>query len=236
MLTALLFGCVFLMAGCSLPWQHSSPGSSLGPHPTAQQVLDAVQKNFRSVTSFHVMMKTDNLGPANNGQIQIRDADGDVLMPDRISAKADVLISGQALTVNLITIGSQEYITDPVTGQWRVIKGGLDPRTLTNPDTGLISLAGKLHNVTGPVAEDVNGTACWRVDGVLDAKDLAAFTGGGAPEGSTLQTTVWAGQSDGLPYEIKIVGQAADGDTPQTTRTFFISKYNENLKIVAPQM
>ena len=236
-LAALIFcvACAFVVTGCTLPWKHTI-GSSLGPKPTAQQVLAAVQQNFRLVNSFHVTMKTDNLGAASSDQIQIRDADGDVLMPDKVRAQANVLLSGQAVTVNLISVGSQQYITDPITGQWRVVKGVLDPRSLTNPDTGIISLASKLENVTGPVADSVNGTPCWRVNGLLDAKDLAFFTGGGVPAGTMLQTSICAGQADGLPYEISVVGEAAKGDTPQTARTFAISKYNENLSIVAPQV
>lgn len=232
----LCVACALLIAGCTPPWQHSASASSLGPKPTAQQVLTAVQKNFRSVTSFHVTMKTDNLGVSASGQIQIRDADGDVLMPDKVRAQASVLLSGQAMTVNLISVGTQQFITDPITGQWRVVKGVLDPRTLTNPDTGIIALAGKLQNVTGPTADNVNGTPCWRVNGLLDAKYLAFFTGGGVPAGTMLKTSICAGQDDSLPYEISVVGEAANGDTSQTSRTFFISKYNESLSIVAPQV
>lgn len=228
--------CLFLITGCSLPWQRSTQGSGLGPKPTAQQVLSAMQKNFRSVTSFHLTMKTDNLGNTGASQIVIRSADGDVLLPDKIRAQANVLLSGQAVTVNLISVGTNQFITDPITGQWRVVKGMFDPRTLTNPDTGIISLVGKLQNVTGPVADTVSGTSCWRVNGQLPAKDLAFFTGGGVPAGTMLQTSICAGQSDGLPYEISVTGQAAAGDTAQTVRTFFISKYNENISIVAPQV
>ena len=237
-LPALVLGlaCLFLITACSVPWQRSTPGSGLGPKPTAQQVLSTMQKNFRSVTSFHLTMKTDNLGNTSASQIVIRSADGDVLMPDKIRAQANVLLSGQAVTVNLISVGTNQFITDPITGQWRVVKGMFDPRTLTNPDTGIISLAGKLQNVTGPVADTVNGTSCWRVNGQLPAKDLAFFTGGGVPAGTMLQTSICAGQSDGLPYEISVIGQAAAGDTTQTTRTFVISKYNENISIVAPQV
>jgi hypothetical protein len=237
-LPALVLGlaCLFLIAGCSLPWQRSTPSSGLGPKPTAQQVLATMQKNFRSVTSFHLTMKTDNLGNTGASQIVIRSADGDVLMPDKIRAQANVLLSGQAVTVNLISVGTNQFITDPITGQWRVVKGMFDPRTLTNPDTGLISLVSKLQNVTGPVADTVNGTPCWRVNGQLPAKDLAFFTGGGVPAGTMLQTSICAGQSDGLPYELSVTGEAAVGDTAQTTRTFFISKYNENISIVAPQV
>jgi hypothetical protein len=74
------------------------------------------------------------------------------------------------------------------------------------------------------------------VNGQLPAKDLAFFTGGGVPDGTMLQTSVCAGKDDGLPYEIDVTGQAATGDTPQTKRTFVISKYNESITIVAPQV
>lgn len=228
--------CLFLISGCSLPWQRSTPGSGLGPKPTAQQVLSVMQKNFRSVTSFHLSMKTENLGNTGASQLLIRNADGDVLMPDKIRAQANVLLSGQAVTVNLISVGTNQFITDPITGQWRVVKGMFDPRALTNPDTGIISLVGKLQQVTGPLADTVNGVACWRVDGQLPAKSLAFFTGGGVPAGTMLQTSICAGQSDGLPYQITVTGSAAVGDTARTTRTFLISKYNENISIVAPHV
>lgn len=226
------------IAGCSLPWQHSTSAtaSGLATKPTAQQVLSATQKNFRTVTAFHVVLKTDNLGTASANQVQLRSAEGDVVMPDKVQAQANILLSGQPVTVKLVSIGATQYITDPITGQWRVIKGVLDPRTLTNPDTGIISLAGKLTKLSGPTDDTVNGVPCWRVTGLLDAKNLAFFTGGHVPAGTMLQTSVCAGKSDGLLYQLVVTGQAAPGDTPQTTRTFTISKYNENISIMAPQV
>ena len=227
-----------LIVGCSPPWQHTNTAnaSNVGPKPTAQQVLSAIQKNFRQVSSFHVTMKVDNLGTSSGSQIQIRSADGDVIMPDKVKAQANVLFSGQPVTVKLISIGTVQYLTDPITGQWRVVKGVLNASTLTNPDTGLISLSSKLQNVTGPTDDMVNGVPCWRVNGSLDAKYLAFLTGGGVPAGTMLQTSICAGKSDGLPYQLSVVGQAAKGDTSQTSRIFNISGYNEHTVITAPQL
>jgi len=227
-----------LIAGCTPPWQHSSSASAtgLGPKPTAQQVLSAIQKNFRSVTTFHVIMKVENLGKASASQIQIRSADGDVIMPDKVKAQANVLFSGEPVTIKLISIGNVQYITDPITGQWRVVKGVLNAGTLTNPDTGIISLTHKLQNLTGPTDDVVNSVPCWRVNGLLDAKNLAFLTGGGVPAGTMLQTSVCVGKADGLPYQLTVVGQAARSDTTQTSRSFAISGYNENITITAPQV
>ncbi|HLZ80594.1 MAG TPA: LppX_LprAFG lipoprotein, partial [Ktedonobacteraceae bacterium] len=126
--------------------------------------------------------------------------------------------------------------TDPITGQWRVIKGVLDPRTLTNPDSGILALVNKVQNVSQPTEDAMNGVSCWRVTGQLDAKYLAFFTGGGVPAGTMLQTSTCVGKADSLPYQLKVTGQAAVGDTTTTTRTFFISNYNENVSITAPQI
>ena len=227
-----------LITGCTFPWQHTSTSAStnLGAKPTAQQVISAMQKSYRTVTAFHVVMKVKNLGTAESGSIQIRSADGDVLMPDRVKAQANVLFSGQLVAINLVSIGKTQYITDPITGQWRVITGVLNASTLTNPDTGIIGLASKLTNLTGPTDDSVNGTPCWRVSGMLDAHYLSFLTGGNPPAGTLLSTSVCAGKADALPYQVMVVGQAAKSDTAQTTRTFTISNFNESVTITAPQL
>src|SRR5260221_4032704 len=180
-----------LIAGCSLPWQHNSTAvaSGLTSKPTAQQVLSTVQKNFRTINTFHLIMKVDNLGNASGSQIQIRSADGDVIMPDKVKALASVLFSGQLVTIKLVSIGDVQYITDPITGQWRVLKGVLNVSTLTSPDTGVISLVAKLQNVAGPTDDAVNGVPCWHVTGSLDAKYLKFLTGGGGPTRTKPQTS-----------------------------------------------
>lgn len=233
-LCALGLVAALLMTGCSLPWQHNADAS--GPAPTTKQLLASLQKNFPTVTAFHIVMSVANPGTVNANQVQIRAANGDIVMPDKVKAQATIILSGQSITVNVISIDSTQFITDPITGQWRVVKGVLDATTLTNSKTGVLSLVNKLQNTSQPVSDSVNNTPCWRISGQLDAKYIAFFTGGGVPAGAMLQTTACIGKSDSLPYEVKVVGEAASGDNANTTRTFLISNYNENISITAPQM
>jgi hypothetical protein len=222
-----------LLAGCSLPWQHS-PFNGTVPKPTAQQLLAAVHKSFSSVSAFHVVMRVQNAGSTTGSKFQIRNADGDVVLPDKIKAQATVILSGQAVTVNLISIGDTQFITDPVTGQWRVIKGVLNLRTLTNPNTGIISAVSQLQNASTPTDDTVNGIPCWRITGKLEAKTLAFITGG-VPTNTVLQTSECIGKNDSLLYQVIVTGQAAASYTPQTTLTFLLSNYNEHVIIKAPQ-
>ena len=48
------------IVSCTPPWQHANTAvaSNGGPKPTAQQVLITIQKNFRQVSSFHVIYES----------------------------------------------------------------------------------------------------------------------------------------------------------------------------------
>jgi hypothetical protein len=236
---ALCLSGALLVSGCSLPWRHSTnvnAASANAPKPTTRQLVAALQKNFRAVSAFHVVLQVQNPGPVIPDQVQIRTANGDIIMPDKVKAQATVILSGQSVTVNLVSVGDNQFITDPITGQWRVVKGVLDPRTLTNPNSGIISLVGKVRNVSAPISDVVNNVPCWRISGQLDARDIAFFTGGGVPAGTMLSANACIGKGDSLPYQVTVTGQAAKGDMTQTARTFLLSNYNENISISAPQI
>src|SRR5690349_13088585 len=115
---------IVLLAGCSSPFarivRKSRPH---GPRPTTQQLVTALQTHFRAVKSFHVVMQVQDPGTPRSDQVQIRSADGDVVLPDKVKAQASVVMSGQAVQVDLISVSNHQYITDPITGQWRVING-----------------------------------------------------------------------------------------------------------------
>src|SRR5260370_13095994 len=83
----LCLAAMLLLASCRLPWQHS-PFNGTGSKPTAQQLLAAVRKSFSSVNAFHVVMRVQNAASPPGSQVQIRHADGDVVLPDKIKAQA----------------------------------------------------------------------------------------------------------------------------------------------------
>ena len=221
--------CLLLLSACSV-----FGGGNTSATPSAQDLLHNAQAAILKVTAYHFNLVAQN--PGSSGLLTITSADGDIVVPDKLKADTKALAFNNTVAVKIVAIGSKQYITDPITGQWRVVKGVLNASSLTNPNTGIVSLSSKLQDVTGPTSDVVNGIPCWRVNGLLDAKYIAFLTGGGVPAGTMLQTSVCAGQSDGLPYQLSVVGQAAKSDTTQTSRTFNISGYNEHTTITAPQI
>ncbi len=224
LLLSSLLALLLILAGCG--------GGSSSNTPDARTLIKQAQAAIQKVTSYHFNLAVDN--PGTGGTLIIKTADGDIVVPDKLKANANVLILGNVVQVQLITIGSKQYVTDPITNRWQRTTGLLDPRTLSDSKTGVAAILGNIQNPTTPVDANVDGTPCWSIDGTLDAKYLAAITGGGAPTGSIVKVTTCIGKSDSLPYLIKMSGVAAAGDTNQTVRTFKLSKFNESLTITAP--
>jgi hypothetical protein len=222
----------FLLSLLALLLLMTACGGSSSNVPDAQQLISQAQTAIQQVKSYHFNLTVDN--PGTGGTLIIKTADGDVLVPEKLQAKANVLVVGNVVQVQIITIGDKEYVTDPITSQWMHTSGLLDPRTLSDSKTGVAAILGHIENPRTPTDANVDGTPCWSIDGKLDAQYLAGITGGGAPAGTKVNVTTCIGKSDHLPYLIKMSGVAAQGDSDKTVRTFKLSKFNESLTITAP--
>jgi LppX/LprAFG-like lipoprotein len=214
---------LMLLAGCS---------GDTKSGPSAKDLISKAQTAMQKVTSYHFNLTAENPGTA--GLLAIQSADGDVLVPDKLKANANAFMLGSLVQVKIVSIGEKQYYTDPVTQEWNATNGLLDPRTLTDPQTGLVGILGHIEDPGTPTDDTVNGTACWSIKGKLDAKYLASITGGGVPSGTKVNVTTWIGKNDNLLYQLRINGKAVQGDSDKTVRTFKLSKFGEQLDIQPP--
>ena len=218
-----LLACMLALTAC---------GGSAATTPDAHTLITQAQAAIQKVTSYHFNLTVDNPGTA--GALIVKTADGDILVPDKLQANANALLFNNVVQVKIIAIGTDQYITDPITNAWHKTSGLLDPRTLSDSKTGVAAILGNIQNPSTPTTSSVDGVPCWSINGTLDAKYLVAISGGGAPAGSTVKGTTCIGKSDNLPYLIKMSGIAAQSDSTNTVRNFKLSKFGESVTITAP--
>lgn len=210
----------------------SACGGSSSSAPDAHQLIKDAQTAFQKVTAYHFKLDAQNAGAGSF--VAIQSADGDTLVPDKLQAKAAANVLGNVVDVKIIAIGSKQYVTDPITGKWTTASNLLDPRTLSDSQTGVVAILGQIQNPTTPQDSTSDGRPCWSMNGKLDAKYLAGITGGGTTAGKLVNVTLCIGKTDKLPYMVRVNGVAITGDTDKTVRTFTLSKFNESLSISAP--
>lgn len=205
-------------------------GGSSSSTPDVHKLIKDAQTAIQQVKSYHFNLVVQN--PGTGGTLPIHSADGDILVPDKLHANAKALVAGSDVPVEIIAIGSRQYVN--LLGVWQSTSQLLDPRTLSDPHKGVSAIVGHIQKPTAPTASQVDGRDCWSFNGKLDPTYLAGITGGGAPAGTLDDITTCIGKSDNLPYQIIVKGIAGQGDTAKTVRTFKLSKFNEQITIDPP--
>jgi LppX_LprAFG lipoprotein len=225
--TAYIFG----FSALALMLMLAACGGDNGPStPDVHTLIKDAQTAIQQVKSYHFNLVVQN--PGADGTLPIQSADGDILVPDKLHANAKALVAGSVIPVEIIAIGNQQYVN--LLGNWQPVSNLLDPRTLSDPQSGVSAILGHIQNPTTPTSAQVDGRDCWSFNGKLDPTYLTAISGGGAPPGTLDDVTACIGKSDKLPYQIIVKGIATQGDTAKTVRTLKLSKFNEQITIEPP--
>ncbi len=209
--------------------------------PGANSLIQDARKAINTDTAFHFKMEVEHPGTPTTGTLAINAADGDVKKPDQIKGTATVSMGGPAVEVQFIGIGKQQWVLTPLSPKWETSdQYGIDLSKVLDPNTGVSAVLEAIENPKNVGEDTVAGDGdCWLVEGTVPSGKLAAVVGGDPTATTPIDTTVCVAKNlddKGLrqPYEIIIKGVAAEGDTPETTRTFTLSKFNENITIEPP--
>jgi lipoprotein LprG len=219
-----LAGLCLVLAAC---------GSSAKTSPyTSPQLIQKASTNFAQDSALHFTLTATNIAP---GDFAVTQAHGDVVRPDKIEIHGiDEITSGVTAGIGIIIIGSNQYVSFGDTGTYKATNQLPDLLAIFSPSQGIGAILSQMQNPSSPVDDTVNGVDCWRITGTVSSTLLAPITGNPPATPTNVKTTLWIDQNDYQFNQVVLDGVAATGDTPNTTRTFVLSRYNETVTITAP--
>src|SRR5262245_41226985 len=221
-LTATLAATLLLLAACG-------GGSSV----SATDLLKKAQDKMATINAMHFIMTVDHPGTGSVQNPYATAAQGDVKRPDGLSANATVNVGIGSFNVQLVILGSDQWLTNPLTGKFEKTSGFDSFLKIFDPQTGLGSLLTALQGPSKPADGSANGTACWKISGTLDPQLLQPLFGDITAAGP-VPTTFCIGKDDNRLYSAVLSGKVTTGDTDQTVRTFFLSKFDAPVTINTP--
>jgi hypothetical protein len=187
---------------------------------------------MQQIKAYHFALTTQN--PGSNGLFALTQATGDLLAPDKLQASATGKTLLGTVTVQVIALGTQQYITNPLTGSWLPGQGLVNATSLADPEGGVTAILRQLKQ-PGPLhSSSSDGRPCWQIDGTLDPHSLLDYVAAVLPITTPVTISVCIGTHDNLPYQVQMHGMIIHGDSAQTQRTFTLSRFNENITINAP--
>src|SRR6266536_650607 len=140
----LIFVVPILIAACR-------PGSSVprpAATPTAQQRLEQAGRQMQSLSAFHFLLTHQNGFSTIANGLDMTRAEGDFVAPDRFKAAVKASFQTLPVSVSVISIQNQTWITNPLQGGEHYLPFPNDPQTteILDPGRGLLKAASDMRD------------------------------------------------------------------------------------------
>lgn len=221
---------LLLVAGCGTEETTTPLESEVSPLTAAEVIANACEK-LEALSTFHFNLEQEGGGTPIAMGLEMTAASGDVARPDRLKVR----VSAGFLEVQVITVGEDTFMTNPLTGEWEPLPNDFSAVKLFDPDTGIKAIMGKISGAMKLSEDRVAGVVCYHIRGTLDSGDLIAISCGAAIEGVSIDTELWIGKEDFLLHQIKLEGQITEEEKPGIVRILSISDFDQPVTIELPE-
>jgi hypothetical protein len=226
-LVAMLLLSVIVLAACQ----------TVPPSPTpitAPGIVEKASSSMDKVTSFHfVLTHEGGTTPILSG-VEMKRAEGDLARPDKLKAAIGATAMGMAVDINLVTVGDQTFMTNPLNGKWEPVSSQFKALTIFNPDTGMKALLKAMTGLAKMEDDQVDGRPCYRIQGKIPASALQAFTISSS-EGATVDGEVWVDTGSFLVRQVRLTGKITNSEAAGIARTLKLSGFDEKTEIALPK-
>lgn len=217
------------------PAATSTPSPTPTPTPTAQGILQQAADRWNQLDTVHFVLQIDgDVALDSTGLVKLRGADGDLKRPGLAQATARVSVGGANVTMKMISLGQDEYITNFITGKWEQAPAdlGYDPAVLFDTNQGVGHVLTAIQNASIVGAESIDGSEAYHITGSV-TKAVVSPIVGGALHGDSATVDVWVSKSshDVLKFVVHDPGTSSQQPSTWTLTT---SQWNQPVTITRP--
>lgn len=209
-----------------------------GPALTAEEVATRAGQAMAQVNSLHFSLSVEG-GPAHidpESSLSMRGAEGDLVRPDRVQATVRVGVRGLVVvTIQAVGIGTEQFITRPVTGEWqRMPTGwGFDPTILFDREQGIEQAVTRVDWQAEPAEEYVGETRCHFLQGTAAGPEIAPLTAW-MITAEEVTVDLWVDQQDDRVRRLRIVEPPTAEAENGTIWTLEFSAFDQEVTIERP--
>jgi hypothetical protein len=197
------------------------------------KVLASAVSAIGDVQTFHFQLTHENGTTPMPLNLQLSSAEGDVAVPDKLTAKVRAKASNLNVDVEVIGIGNQTWVTNPFTRRWQTLPGATI-KDIADPAALAETLVQQVKNARIESQDEVLGAASYHLTGTIDSAAIASALPIAEP-GHNAKVDIWIGTQDALPRRARITGRLTAGEPENIVRQVDFSSYDAGVSITPPQ-
>lgn len=205
-----------------------------GGKPSAASVLSQTVAETGKVRSFHIVVTVAN-PPRSTKGLSLTYAEGDLVVPGRFRDDVTGTFFGVPLSTKLVVIGRDTYLRSPLGGGWQKVSVKLTPLLFFEWESGVLAIIARMTGLELLGEEDLGGVRVYHLRGTVPASAISPLLGN--PRSSRpVRTDVWTGKSDLRLRRVELSGPLASAEPANVARIVDVSRYDQPVEIVAPQV
>ena len=184
---------VLALVGCGgIAGERATPT----PTPTPTELLELASQHLAETPAVHFVLEVQGetfVDPVAN-MLLVR-AEGDLQRPDRVRTALQLEVVGRVISLFLVSVGDQAWMTDLLTGEWGVapLEFTYRPGIIFSPQHGLAPMMERARDVALLADEDVDGRRAYHVRASVAQSMVGPLTNNSI-KGSQLTVEFWIDQ------------------------------------------
>ena len=206
------------------------------PPPPATEILNRSAEALLGLQtlSFTLSNEAGNI-PLMTGVVANEIA-GVVAMPDEVSVKikGEVDVFRAYLELSVVRKEGTYYLTDPLTGEWRIVDQSAVPFDLTNVGINVGNIMKAMTDAN--YVEGGIGENSWRITGKVLSQEISGIIFNAA-DGYEVDLEVWIRNIEGvglMPEKSRIAGRVVETDAENYVRILTLGGFNRPVTIEKP--
>ena len=231
---ALLIAVAVVIAACGQSNTEPTPSPTATPlPPDPKEILERSGRVMASLNTFNFRMY-HNVGSLEILEgLLIEKVSGKVVNPDKLSMEFSGSFGGGfAIKSEVITVGEQTYMTNPLTGNWEASDASISPVGFFSPTRGIAEMMVQTQNAA--LLDDGSLDGAYRISGSLPTTALASLVGP-TLTGRTVDLDLKIDSTTNYLIEVRFIGAVTPSDVEDAERVIVLSFFNEEVVIEPPE-
>ena len=230
----LLIAVAFLAVACGRSQEEPTPDPTATPlPPDPKEILERSGQVMASLSTFNFRMYHDVGSLEILEGLLIDRVSGKVVNPDKLSMEfAGSFGGGFAIKSEVITVGNQTFMTNPLTGSWEASDASISPVGFFSPTRGIAEMMAQTQDAT--LLDDGASDGAYRIGGALPTTALSSLVGPTLTD-RTVDLELKIDTTTDYLLEVRFIGAVTPSDVENAERVIVLSFFNEDVVIEPPE-
>ncbi len=215
----------------------SAPVAFAQDEPPVDDLLADASERLQETETMEFLMEIEGTTYVDDAEtIQLLSAEGVMQRPDRVDVTFTAIVLGrQQISIRMITVGDESWITDLVTGKWvpSPPEFGYNPSILYDDEHGLGPVMSRMEEPEIVGSEEIDGRDAWQVTATADG-DIIKMMTSNTLRGSEHSLEIWVDKETNDILKISIAEPTDEDLEDPSVLTLNLTEHDKDVTIEPP--